>query len=131
MRRIALAITVALLNVSAQAQDPQREAPAVTGLTNIEAYVGYLRLAAQARACGLRTADWEKAQQAKVTALIVRAVSRTPTGPAPTDGASLAAGAVMAAAQEAKALSPAVCEVLKQAVDEFDAAIPQVPSTQH
>jgi hypothetical protein len=131
MRRIALAITVALLSISAQAQDAQREAPAVTGLTNIEAYVGYLRLAAQARACGLRTAEWEKAQQAKVTTLMVRAVSKTPTGAAPTDGASLAAGAVMAAAQEAKALSPAACEGLKQAVDEFDAALPQDPSTQH
>jgi hypothetical protein len=124
MRRIALAITVALLSISAQAQDAQREAPAVTSLTNIEAYVGYLRLAAQARACGLRTAEWEKTQQAKVTALIVRAVSRTPTGAAPTDGASLAAGAVMAAGQEAKALSPAACDGLKQAIDEFDAAMP-------
>jgi ABC-type transport system involved in cytochrome bd biosynthesis fused ATPase/permease subunit len=130
MRCIALAITVALLSISAQAQDAQREAPAVTGLTNIEAYVGYLRLAAQARACGLRTADWEKSQQAKVTALMVRTVSRTPIGAAPTDGAALAAGAVMAAAQEAKALAPAACEGLKQAVDEFDAALPQEPSTQ-
>jgi hypothetical protein len=130
MRRIPLAIAVALLSINAQAQDAQREAPAVTGLTNIEAYVGYLRLAAQARACGLRTAEWEKAQQAKVTTLMVRAVSKTPTGAAATDGASLAAGAVMAAAQEAKTLSPAACEGLKQVVDEFDAAMPQIPSTQ-
>jgi hypothetical protein len=131
MRRIALAVTAGLFSISAQAHDAQREAPTVTGLTNIGAYVGYLRLAARARACGLRTAEWEKAQQAKVTALMVRAVSKAPPGAAPTDGASLAAGAVMAAAQEAKALSPAVCEGLKQAVDGFDAALPQDPSTQH
>ncbi|WP_424134934.1 hypothetical protein [Roseomonas chloroacetimidivorans] len=130
MRRIALAITVAMLSISAQAQDAQREAPAVTALTNIEAYVGYLRLSAQARACGLRTAEWEKVQQAKVTALIVQAVSRMPGGAAPIDGASLAAGAVIAAAQEAKAHSLAACKDLKSEVDEFDAALPQDSPTQ-
>ncbi|MBP0496530.1 hypothetical protein [Roseomonas indoligenes] len=122
---------MAMFSIGAQAQDAQREAPAVTGFSNVEAYVGYIRLAAQARVCGFRTAEWEKTQQAKVTALIVRAVSRAPAGAVPTDGRSLAAGAVMAAAQEAKDLPPTRCESLKQAVDEFDAAVPQDPSTQH
>ena len=38
---------------------------------------------------------------------------------------------VHTAEQAAKALSPTACESLKQAVDEFAAAVPQDPSTQH
>ena len=127
MRILTAALT--LVCCAAQAQDARQAPPTVTSLENVEAYVGYLRITAQARACGLRTVEWEKARQQKVTDLIVRAVSMAPPGGARLDGASLAAGAVIAAGQEARSPGPSACEALKPAIDELDAALPQDPST--
>ena len=130
MRAIATAATLSLVCYCAQAQDAQRAPPVVTSMENVESYVGYLRVAAMARSCGLRTAEWEKLRQAKLAELITRAVSKAPPAGAPLDGPSLVVGAEIAAGQEARSPAPAVCEALKPMVDELDAALPQDPSTQ-
>jgi hypothetical protein len=118
MNRLALVATFSALICTAQAQ------PAVNSIANLDAYVEYVRLVAKARNCGLRTTEWEALQQAKLTALIARAVTKDPGSSAPPDGTSLAAGAVIAASQEARSFPQNLCEPLKPLVDELDAALP-------
>jgi hypothetical protein len=124
MPRLAIITAVSALTAGAQAQ------PAVDSIANVEAYVAYVRLVAKARDCGLRNAEWETLQHAKLATLIGRAVSAAGgTVPAP-DGASLAAGAVIAAGQEARSFPRPLCETLQPLIDELDAALPSDSSAQ-
>lgn len=127
MRTLAVAALLSLVCYGAPAQDAQRAPPGVTSMENVGSYVRYLRVVAMARSCDLRTQDWEKMRQAKLTDLIIRAVNRAAPGGVPLDGASLAAGASIAAGQEAVSSAPSICEALKPTVDELDAAMPQDP----
>ena len=130
MRGLAAAATLFLICSGAQAQDAQRAPPAVTTMENVDSYVGYLRVTAMARSCGLRTAEWEKMRQTGLTNMIIRAVSKAPPAGERLDGASLAAGASIAAGQEARSPASAACEAIKPLVDELDASMPQDPSAQ-